>query len=181
MKKPATPYSQLQVEFRAIVEGERDFIANAANCAALLFHGLKDVSWAGFYLKRGNDLVLGPFQGKPACVRIAWGNGVCGTAARSLRAIIVPDVNAFAGHIACDPRSRSEIVIPLLSSRKVIGVLDLDSHKPDRFDETDLRGLTAIAKLLLKASDFAKPVSAPRKTARTNRRRTSVSSGRPGL
>lgn len=177
MKKTATSYPDLLTALRAIVQDERDFIANAANCAALLFHGLRDVSWAGFYLTQGKDLVLGPFQGKPACVRIAWGRGVCGTAAQSRQPMIVPDVTAFAGHIACDALSRSEIVVPLLSSKRVIGVLDLDSHKLSRFDETDLRGLTAVANLLIKASAVPKTVSAGNSPRTVNRPRSRASSG----
>lgn len=156
----APPYARLLARFRALVEDERDFIANAANCAALLFHDLKNVSWAGFYFRRGRQLVLGPFQGRPACVRIAWGRGVCGTSAQARKALIVPDVRAFAGHIACDPLSRSELVIPLILDQKVIGVLDLDSHQRNRFDNIDLRGLTAMMKTLLKSSQIPQWINA---------------------
>jgi GAF domain-containing protein len=128
---------------------ESDLIANAANTAALLFHHLPDVNWAGFYLSRGEELVLGPFQGKPACVRIPFGKGVCGTAASTGEPVIVPDVNDFPGHIACDTASQSEIVVPLVSWGRVLGVLDVDSPLPNRFDEDDSEGLESLASILL--------------------------------
>ncbi len=162
----SAPYDELLVNLRAVVQGERDFIANAANCAALLFHGLPEVSWAGFYLLREKQLVLGPFQGKPACVRIDLGRGVCGTAARTKKIIVVPDVRKFSGHIACDAASRSEIVVPLLVNKKLIGVLDLDSRQLNRFDSSDSHGLSEIVKVLLKASDLPKPPSRGRRGAR---------------
>ncbi len=152
----AAPYQNLLTRLKAVLEDERDFIANLANCAALVYHVLPHVNWTGFYLLRGKQLVLGPFQGKPACVRIDLGRGVCGTAALSRKTIIVPDVSTFAGHIACDAASRSEIVVPLLSQKKLIGVLDVDSSKLDRFGPTDSRGLSEITKLLLKSSDLPK-------------------------
>jgi len=135
------------------VRGERDAIANAANLSGLLWMGLADLSWAGFYFLRGGELVLGPFQGKPACVRIALGSGVCGTAAASKKTIVVPDVEAFAGHIACDAASRSELVVPLLSGGRLIGVLDLDSPLQGRFDEADAKGIESLAALWVAASD----------------------------
>ncbi|MEV0356404.1 GAF domain-containing protein [Nocardia sp. NPDC050697] len=126
-------------------------MANSANLAALIFHALPDLNWAGFYFTRGGELVVGPFQGKPACVRIAWGRGVCGTAAATGETQVVPDVHAFPGHIACDADSRSEIVIPLRRGGAVIGVLDLDSPKPGRFDEVDRAGLEGLAAVFVAA------------------------------
>src|SRR5438105_452609 len=124
--KPAL-YRDLAAQLASLLEGEADPIANAANMAALIYHGLQELNWAGFYFARGGELVLGPFQGKPACVRIPWAQGVCGTAAARGETIVVPDVHAFPGHIACDPDSRSELVVPLIAEEKVLGVLDLDS------------------------------------------------------
>jgi L-methionine (R)-S-oxide reductase len=146
-------YHELGLQLTALVEGERDFIANAANSSALLFHGLPDLNWAGFYLMRGEGLVLGPFQGKPACIRIAVGQGVCGTAVAQRKSIVVPDVQAFPGHIACDSASRSELVVPLFEGSRVIGVLDLDSPEPARFDEQDRLGCETLAGILLQGSD----------------------------
>ena len=145
-------YEQLAMQLRGLLADETDPIANAANTAALVFDALPAVSWAGFYFVRGGELVVGPFQGKPACVRIALGRGVCGTAAAEKSTIIVPDVNAFPGHIACDSASRSEIVVPLLQGDRVLGVLDLDSTRPARFDEADARGLERLAALFVQAS-----------------------------
>jgi L-methionine (R)-S-oxide reductase len=144
-------YDRLAQELESLLAGERDFIANAANTAALLFNALPDVNWVGFYLLKGGELVVGPFQGKPACVRIALGKGVCGTAAAERRTVLVPDVNAFPGHIACDEASRSEIVIPLMSAGDLLGVLDLDSPSLARFDEADRRGLERLAAIFLSA------------------------------
>lgn len=152
--KPAL-YDELHAQARALFEGERDATANAANLAALLFHQLPGLNWAGFYWMKGGGLVLGPFQGKPACVRIALGSGVCGTAARERRTLVVRDVNAFPGHIACDSASRSELVIPVMRGGVVLGVLDLDSPDLARFDEEDARGLEPIAALYAAASDPA--------------------------
>jgi L-methionine (R)-S-oxide reductase len=146
-------YATLLAEANALFEGEHDFIANAANLSALLFHSLPDLNWAGFYFAKDEGLVLGPFQGKPACVRIAMGKGVCGTAARDRKSIVVPDVDKFPGHIACDSASKSEIVIPLVRFGRVIGVLDLDSPSLSRFDEEDRRGLEALADVFLNAAD----------------------------
>jgi L-methionine (R)-S-oxide reductase len=145
-------YAQLAAQARALLSGERDAVANAANLAALIFHALPDLNWAGFYFLRGDVLVLGPFQGKPACVRIARGAGVCGTAAARRETVVVPDVHAFAGHIACDPASRSEIVVPLLRDGAVLGVLDLDSPRPARFGADDRAGLEALAAIWVEAS-----------------------------
>lgn len=124
-------------------------MANAANAAALLFHSLPDINWAGFYFASGRELVLGPFQGKTACTRIAFGKGVCGTVAESQNTVVVPDVNKFAGHIACDAASKSEMAVPLLNWGRLIGVLDLDSPSLDRFDDDDREGLESIAAVLL--------------------------------
>ena len=146
-------YSQLLTELVSVFEGERDWIANSANCAALLYEVLPDLNWAGFYYLRGNDLVLGPFQGKAACVRIPLGTGVCGTAGLRRETIIVPDVHQFPGHIACDSASQSEIVIPLIVGPRLIGVLDLDSPLLNRFTADDAAGLAAIAQELLEHSD----------------------------
>ena len=145
-------YHDLLLEAQGIMTGVSDPIANAANLAALLWHGLPDLNWAGFYLTKNDELVLGPFQGKPACVRIPFGQGVCGTAAAERRTQIVPDVHAFAGHIACDSASNSEIVIPLIRDGVVIGVLDLDSPSLARFDAADAAGLEALAEIWLAAS-----------------------------
>lgn len=149
-------YERLASELRSLLAGESDPIANAANTAALLFAALPEVSWAGFYFLRegpgGRELIVGPFQGKPACVRIALGHGVCGTAAARRTTLIVPDVEAFPGHIACDAASRSEIVVPLIAAEQVVGVLDLDSPRLSRFDEVDARGLERLAALFIEAS-----------------------------
>ena len=147
-------YADLLLQARGLFEGERDATANSANLAALIFHTLPDLNWAGFYRLKGEVLVLGPFQGKPACVRIALGKGVCGTAARERRTIVVPDVNAFPGHIACDAASRSELVVPLIRGDRVLGVLDLDSPKLARFDDQDANGLEALVRELVAATDL---------------------------
>ena len=151
--KPAL-YEELLAQARALFEGERDPGANSANLAALLYHSLPDLNWSGFYWMKEGELVLGSFQGLPACVRIALGKGVCGTAARERRTILVPDVDAFPGHIACDSASRSEVVVPLVRGGEVIGVLDVDSPKLARFDEEDARGLEAIAKAFLDSTNL---------------------------
>jgi L-methionine (R)-S-oxide reductase len=142
-------YDELARQLNALIAGERDLIANAANMAALIYHGLPELNWAGFYLSRDGELVLGPFQGKPACTRIAWGNGVCGTAAARAAAVVVADVHAFAGHIACDPQSRSELVVPLLEGGRVTGVLDLDSPRLGRFDDQDRAGCERLVAILM--------------------------------
>ncbi|MFR9767122.1 GAF domain-containing protein [Nocardia sp. SC052] len=145
-------YRQLVAQAEALVAGETDRIANAANLAALVFHALPDVNWVGFYFYDGRELVVGPFQGKPACVRIALGKGVCGTAAQTRTTQLVPDVHAFEGHIACDADTRSEIVVPLVRDDALIGVFDLDSPRPGRFDEVDRAGLESIAEIFLTAN-----------------------------
>lgn len=146
-------YAELLRQFTGLVHGERDAIANAANLAALLTWGLADLNWAGFYIVRGGELVLGPFQGKPACIRIAFGQGVCGTAAATGHSQVVPDVHDFPGHIACDAASRSELVVPMFRAGAVAGVLDLDSPLPGRFDDADRIGCEALVRLFLEASD----------------------------
>jgi L-methionine (R)-S-oxide reductase len=137
-------YATLLQQAEALFKGERDSIANAANLSALIWHALPDLNWAGIYRFDGHELVLGPFQGKPACVRITMGKGVCGTAAMKRETIIVPDVHQFEGHIACDSASNSEIVVPLVQGDTLLGVLDLDSPKFNRFDDEDRKGLEAL-------------------------------------
>ncbi|MGH8308546.1 MAG: GAF domain-containing protein [Steroidobacteraceae bacterium] len=144
-------YARLAAELGALLSGERDPIANAANTAALIFDALPDLNWAGFYFLKGRELVVGPFQGKPACVRIALGSGVCGTAAARRETFVVPDVHAFPGHIACDAASRSEIVVPLISGEKLIGVLDIDSPILARFDAVDQRGIERLARIYVES------------------------------
>ncbi|HEX7466528.1 MAG TPA: GAF domain-containing protein [Usitatibacter sp.] len=147
-------HSELLSQASALLAGERDATANAANLAALVFHTLPDLNWAGFYWMKQGELVLGPFQGKPACVRIAIGAGVCGTAARDKRTVVVEDVHRFPGHIACDSASMSEVVVPLVRDGKVLGVFDLDSPSTRRFDEEDARALEALVAIYLEASDL---------------------------
>ena len=142
-------YEGLAAQLRALVEGEEDFIANAANFSSLLFYALPDLNWAGLYLLKGGELVLGPFQGRPACVRIPLGSGVCGTAAAARRTIVVPNVNEFPGHIACDAASNSEVVVPLMKGDELLGVLDLDSPSVGRFDAEDAKGLEELVKIFL--------------------------------
>jgi len=142
-------YRDLAEQLAALLAGEADRIANAANMAALIYHGLPDLNWAGFYFRRGAELVLGPFQGKPACVRIAIGRGVCGIAAARAATVVVPDVHDFPGHIACDPVSRSELVVPLIEDGRVSGMLDLDSPLLARFDEADREGCERLVALFL--------------------------------
>lgn len=148
-------HAELELQLAGLVAGERNWLANFANCAALLFDQMPDLNWAGFYLVEpgSGDLVVGPFQGKPACARIAPGRGVCGTAFVERRTLLVPDVHAFAGHIACDAASRSELVIPLEAGGRVLGVLDLDSPLPARFTAEDQDGLERLMQQLLAASD----------------------------
>ena len=147
-------HRDLLAQARALFEGERDFTANAANLSSLIFHTLPDLNWAGFYWMKGGELVLGPFQGKPACVRIAVGKGVCGTAARDRKPIVVKDVHEFPGHIACDSASNSEVVVPIIVAGRVIGVLDLDSPSRNRFGEADARGLEAVVEAFIAATDI---------------------------
>ncbi len=145
----AADYQHLARDLHFLLAGEPDLIANAANTAALIFEAVPRLNWVGFYFLKDAELVVGPFQGKPACVRIALGKGVCGTAAAQRATLVVADVDRFAGHIACDSASRSEIVIPLVSGGSLLGVLDVDSPERDRFDAVDQRGLEALARIFL--------------------------------
>ena len=147
LPKPAL-YRDLAKSLESLLEGERDSLANLANAAGLLATTLERTNWCGFYLLRSGELVLGPFQGKPACVRIALGNGVCGTAAAKRETLVVPDVHAFPGHIACDTASRSEIVVPILDGGVLRGVLDVDSPEKGRFDDEDRAGLEDFVRVL---------------------------------
>jgi GAF domain-containing protein len=145
-----TLYRDLLVELEGLLSGETDPTANTANAAAAIYHSLPSLNWAGFYFLRGNELVLGPFQGRPACVRIPIGRGVCGTAATRRQSVLVPDVEAFPGHIACDIASRSELVVPLLFHDRLLGVLDLDSPERNRFDPDDQAGCEALAQVIVR-------------------------------
>jgi L-methionine (R)-S-oxide reductase len=142
-------YQQICEQLQSLLGDEQDFIANAANTVALLFHSLPEVNWVGFYTTEGKELVLGPFQGKPACARIPFGRGVCGNAAAKRKTIVVPNVNQFPGHIACDTASQSEIAVPLLNWGKLLGVLDIDSPILDRFDEDDQDGIESVVAVFL--------------------------------
>jgi L-methionine (R)-S-oxide reductase len=154
LSKAAT-YREVNAQLAGLFSGERNGLANSANMCALLYQMLPDVNWVGFYFLHGAELVLGPFQGKVACVRIAIGRGVCGTAAERREILVVPDVNAFPGHIACDAASRSEIVLPLIQQGRLLGVLDLDSPNSARFDHEDRDGLEVSVDLLLKSSQLS--------------------------
>ena len=144
-------YRELAGQLEALLAGESDVVANAANTSALLYQMMPDLNWAGFYMMREGELVLGPFQGKPACVRIPVGRGVCGAAVERRASVLVEDVHAFPGHIACDSASRSELVVPLIGREGVIGVIDLDSPSPARFDVADQAGIERIAAIWLAA------------------------------
>jgi GAF domain-containing protein len=144
-------YADLQRSLAGLLAGEADLIANAANFTALVYHSLPDLNWAGFYFLCGEELVLGPFQGRPACVRIAMGRGVCGTAALRRTSVLVPDVHQFPDHIVCDLASRSELVVPLIDVNRLMGVFDLDSPRPNRFDAVDQAGIEAAVRLLVEA------------------------------
>src|SRR5881227_818981 len=145
-------YDQLASQLSSLLAGERDLVANAANFSSLVFHALPDLNWAGFYFAKDGELVLGPFQGKPACMRIRVGQGVCGTGASKCETVIVPNVHEFPGHIACDSASNSEIVVPLMKDSRLIGVLDLDSPSIGRFDADDADGLQKLARILVEVS-----------------------------
>jgi GAF domain-containing protein len=149
----AQAYEQLARSLRGLLDGESDVVACAANMAALLYWTLPQLNWAGFYLteQATGDLLLGPFQGKPACVRIAVGQGVCGTAAARRETVVVADVHAFPGHIACDAASNSEVVVPITTGDRLLGVLDLDSPVTGRFDQVDARGLEALVSVFVEA------------------------------
>ena len=144
-------YAELAEQAFGLLHGERDRIANAANFAALVYHALPDINWCGFYLFDGEELVVGPFQGKPACIRIALGKGVCGTAAATRQTQLVRDVNAFDGHIACDSASRSEIVVPLFDGERLFGVWDVDSPRLARFDEDDRVGMERLCAVFVQS------------------------------
>jgi GAF domain-containing protein len=154
MTAKAEHYRELAEQVRHVLEGERDLIANAANFAAMLYHSLPDLNWAGFYFRKGDVLVLGPFQGQLACMRIALGRGVCGTAAATARTVIVENVHEFPGHIACDGASNSEIVVPLFQNDRVVGVLDLDSPKFARFDAEDRAWLELLVREFIERTDM---------------------------
>jgi L-methionine (R)-S-oxide reductase len=145
----ARGYEELAQQLKGLLADERNLVANAANTASLLYGALPDVNWLGFYFLEGRDLVVGPFQGKPGCVRIALGSGVCGAAAQQRETVVVRDVHDFPGHIACDPASNSEIVVPLVRYGELVGVLDVDSPKVGRFDAQDREGLEQIAHIFL--------------------------------
>lgn len=147
-------YEYLLKYLESSFEGERNFIANLANASAVINENLENLNWAGFYLYDGNDLVLGPFQGKPACVRIKLGKGVCGTSAYNKETLIVPNVHEFPGHIACDAASNSEIVVPIYVGEKLIGVLDLDSFEYNNFDELDKEYLEKAVEIIIESSDI---------------------------
>jgi L-methionine (R)-S-oxide reductase len=152
-------YGSLTQQLASLCEGETDILANAANMASLVYHGLPEINWAGFYVLRGNQLVLGPFQGRPACVRISVGKGVCGTAAAQRQCVVVSNVHEFPGHIACDSASASEIVIPLVIGGRLIGVFDVDSPVLDRFDAEDQAGLQSLVGVFLKSIGEGLPAS----------------------
>ncbi len=147
-------YAELAGQIEGLLSGEVDAVANLANAAAAIYHGLPGLNWAGFYLARGTDLVLGPFQGKPACVRIAFGKGVCGAAALRRESVLVPDVHVFPGHIACDGASQSELVVPLIREGTLLGVLDLDSPRLARFDAADQSGCETLVAIIVRHLDL---------------------------
>lgn len=147
-------YSELSAQLDALLEGETDFIANSSQFSAFVYHTLEDVNWAGFYLYKNDELLLGPFQGKVACVHIPIGKGVCGTAAATLETQLVEDVHQFAGHIACDAASNSEVVIPIVVDGQLIGVFDIDSPKIARFSEQDKKGLEGLVEIYKKHTQF---------------------------
>ncbi len=147
-------YDLLASQLAALMEGERDVIPNLANMSALIHQAMKEVNWTGFYLMKDGMLVLGPFQGNPACIRIPAGRGVCGTAAKTMETQLVPDVHLFPGHIACDAQSQSEIVIPLAKDGALLGVLDMDSPVKNRFDAQDRQGLENLCKMLVQGCDW---------------------------
>jgi L-methionine (R)-S-oxide reductase len=154
MQKPPSKrelYDSLVGQLHALLEGELDPVANAANTASLVYHRLPDLNWVGFYFFKGGQLVVGPFQGKPACTRLALGTGVCGTAAAERKTIVVPDVHDFPGHVACDSASASEIVVPIEADGRLLGVFDLDSPVTGRFDAEDQAGLESVVRVFLEA------------------------------
>jgi L-methionine (R)-S-oxide reductase len=161
-KRPSSKselYDLLTRQLLALFEGELDTLANAANMAALVYHGLPEVNWAGFYLFKDGELVLGPFQGEPACTRLLLGKGVCGTAAAERKTVVVPNVHEFSGHIACDAASAAEIVIPIVSGDRLIGVFDVDSPVLDRFDAEDRVGLESLVGVFVEAIRASSPAN----------------------
>lgn len=152
---PVEFYRMLDRIYQSLIQGEPSWLANMANFSALLFDQMDNINWVGFYLWNGEELVLGPFQGKPACVRISKGRGVCGTAVARMEPIVVPDVEEFPGHIACDAASRSEVVIPILHGDRLLGVLDIDSPIKNRFSQVDVDGLNVLLARLVEASDWS--------------------------
>lgn len=159
MNNKTKQYATINAQVQALIADESDMIANMANIAAVLFNSLEQVNWAGFYLYKEEQLVLGPFQGQPACIRIPMGKGVCGTAASTQETVVVKDVHAFSGHIACDAASNSEIVVPILINNKLIGVLDIDSPITERFDHDDKTGLENLVNIFRKTIILADPSS----------------------
>lgn len=149
-----TDYSMMAAQILSLAEEERDYMPLLSNAAAVIYHGMDNINWAGFYLAEGEDLLLGPFQGKPACIRIKKGKGVCGSAVLKGSVLRVDDVHAFPGHIACDEASRSETVAPIRSGGRIVGVLDIDSPVEGRFDENDEAGIALIAETIGRAADF---------------------------
>src|SRR4051794_36794649 len=147
-------YDQLAAQLSSLLAGERDLVANAANFSSLIFHSLPDLNWAGFYFAKDGELVLGPFQGQPACVRIKIGQGVCGAGAAKRETVIVENVHEFPGHIACDTASNSEIVVPLIKDSRLLGALDLDSPVPARFDREDAVGLERLVEIFVEYIDL---------------------------
>jgi len=158
-QKKIEQYDNVLKQLKALLAGERHLLANLSNAAALLNQYLDKINWVGFYLLEGEELVLGPFQGLPACVRIPVGKGVCGTSVAKKQTIVVPDVHEFPGHITCDPASQSEIVIPLQKDGTVLGVLDIDSPYKDRFDEIDAKKLEEFAAILIRSTDWSYRIS----------------------
>lgn len=150
-----TLYSELTQQVKSLTEAEPDWLPNLANTAALVAYALDRISWCGFYLVRGQELVLGPFWGKPACIRIPFGRGVCGSAFSQASPLLVPDVSQFPGHIACDPESQSEVVLPVIQNGRRLGVLDLDSPDLHRFTSEDVRGLAAVVDALVRTCDLS--------------------------
>lgn len=149
LKSKQEHYQQLAAPLSSLLAGERDLIANCANFSSFIFRSVPDINWAGVYLVKDGELVLGPFQGKPARVRIPFGQGVCGTSATKCEPVVVPDVHEFPGHISCDLASKSELVVPLVKNEQLIGVLDLDSPSASRFDQEDVDGLQMLSRILL--------------------------------
>ena len=149
-------YRTIARQLESLLEGERDFLANSANTSALVYELVGDLNWAGFYFRQGDELVLGPFQGRGACVRIPMGRGVCGTAAARAESVLVENVHQFEGHIACDAASNAELVVPVLEDGQVVGVFDLDSPTVGRFDDEDRAGIEEIVRIYQRATDLSR-------------------------